>query len=188
MTPILQMKKQMKMSLVVTELISGRDKMKLQLSLAFSQSQAKGKMLEAFKTLLRLGKTKDQQGYLEGQGVQETSWGGWGSKFWGDLEIGAPKYGGNKRLAPTFPYCSCCMNDHGNTYEIGVLCVFTPLLALWLQSGGQRVWSGGPFWALIPRSFLFVLFPTSSQPASEVDFISLMSLHSSLFPDRFSWL
>lgn len=37
------------------------------------------------------------------------------------------------------------------------------------------MWSGGPVWVLIPWSFLFVLFPTSNQRASAVDFTLLFT-------------
>lgn len=56
-----------------------------------------------------------------------------GKWVWGYLEkVGVPKHGGDKRWAPPFTYCSCCMKDHQSTCETGVLRVFTTLLPLWL--------------------------------------------------------
>lgn len=95
-----------------------------------------------------------------------------GKWVWGYLEkVGVPKHGGDKRWAPPFAYCSCCMKDHQSTCETGVFRVFTTLLLLWLAE--DVVWR--PCVGVNSLKFLFVLFPTSNQRASAVDFTLLFT-------------
>ena len=59
------------------------------------------------------------------------------------------------------------MKDHLSTFELGFL---------WLQSRGQRVWSGGPFWVLILGSFLLSLPHPSHTQCGRFHFLDVTSL------------
>lgn len=114
---------------------------------------AKAKVLEAVRTLLRVGNTSRVFGRP-----------GSSTDFLGDLEgTGAPKHGGSERCPPPpFSSCSCCMKDHRDSTNPGVLWIFL----IWrLQSGGKRGYSGS-FLEANHRNFLLILSPTSNQLSS----------------------
>lgn len=125
-----------------------------------------------------------QQGVWEAGGLPETSGEGWGERVWGHLEVGVAKQRGNERWALLFP--SGSMKGYGSTNELS--CGYSlPPYHCGCRVEARVGWGwgtfGGPFWVLIPGSFLFFLSLTSNQSLSMVDFI-VRSLHFTLSPAR----